>query len=70
MLDLLSATATTPVGADVLFWPARWNTGTLARCAISTSPICQCIASAARQGRAISLEIFSHMSFLNLTIRC
>lgn len=48
--------------------PARWNTGTFARCAISTSPICQCIASAARHGSCISFEIFSHMSFLNLCL--
>ena len=46
--------------------PARWKTGTLARCAISTSPICQCIASAALHGSCISFAIFSHMSFLNL----
>lgn len=56
-----------PIDADTgTCWPARWNTGTLARCAISISPICQCIASAARHGSCISFEIFSHMSFLNL----
>lgn len=34
--------------------------------AISCSPICQCIASAARQGIDISSAILDHMSALNL----
>lgn len=34
--------------------------------AISFSPICQCIASAARHGMAISSAIFDHISALNL----
>jgi hypothetical protein len=34
--------------------------------AISCSPSCQCIASAARQGIAISSAIFAHISDLNL----
>lgn len=68
VLDLLSGMA--PDVVLVFCWPARWKTGTLARWAISTSPICQCIASAALQGRAISFEIFSHMSFLNLFGTC
>jgi hypothetical protein len=65
-LALLSGMAPPIVDVFCGCWPARWKTGTLARCAISTSPICQCIASAARHGSAISFEIFSHMSFLNL----
>jgi hypothetical protein len=39
---------------------------TPARLAISCSPNCQCIASAARQGIAISSAIFAHISDLNL----
>lgn len=53
-------------GPELAPAPARWKTGTFARCAISTSPICQCMASAARQGSCISFAIFSHISFLNL----
>lgn len=68
VLDLLSGIA--PVVVFAFCWPARWKTGTLARWAISTSPICQCIASAALHGKAISFEIFSHMSFLNLRGSC
>ena len=37
--------------------------------AISCSPICQCMASAARQGIDISSAIFAHMSPLNLKVR-
>ena len=53
----------------VPIWPGAtcgWKTGTLARDAISSQPICQCIASTARQGSPISFAIMSHMSFLNL----
>jgi hypothetical protein len=39
---------------------------TPARRAISCSPICQCIASAARHGMDISSAILDHMSALNL----
>jgi hypothetical protein len=39
---------------------------TPARRAISCSPICQCMASAARQGMAISSAMRDHMSALNL----
>jgi hypothetical protein len=39
---------------------------TPARRAISASPSCQCIASAARQGTAISSATFDHISGLNL----
>lgn len=42
------------------------NGTTPARRAISPSPSCQCIASAARQGTAISSAIFAHISGLNL----
>jgi hypothetical protein len=38
--------------------PARWT--------ISCSPICQCMASAARHGNFISSAIFAHISALNL----
>ena len=48
---------------------ARENGVTPARLAISTSPICQCMASAARQGMAISSAIRDHMSALNLRKR-
>lgn len=66
--DVLVAASEPTPGCDSVgpCCPARWKTGTLARCAISISPICQCMASAALQGSCISLEIFSHMSFLNL----
>jgi hypothetical protein len=43
-----------------------WKTGTLAREAMSSQPICQCMASTARQGKPISFAIMSHISFLNL----
>lgn len=39
---------------------------TPARRAISCSPSCQCMASAARQGMAISSATFDHISALNL----
>jgi len=39
---------------------------TPARLAISCSPSCQCIASAARHGMAISSATFAHISGLNL----
>jgi hypothetical protein len=39
---------------------------TPARRAISCSPICQCMASAARHGKVISSAILAHMSALNL----
>lgn len=39
---------------------------TPARRAISCSPSCQCIASAARHGMAISSATFAHISALNL----
>lgn len=39
---------------------------TPARRAISCSPNCQCIASAARHGMAISSATFDHISALNL----
>ena len=39
---------------------------TPARLAMSCSPSCQCIASAARQGIAISSAILGHISCLNL----
>jgi hypothetical protein len=39
---------------------------TPARRAISCSPSCQCIASAALQGIAISSATFAHISALNL----
>lgn len=39
---------------------------TPARRAISCSPSCQCMASAARQGIAISSATFDHISALNL----
>ena len=39
---------------------------TLTRRAISCSPICQCMASAARHGKVISSAIFAHISALNL----
>lgn len=42
------------------------NGTTPARRAISCSPNCQCIASAARQGIAISSATFDHISALNL----
>jgi hypothetical protein len=42
---------------------------TPARRAISSSPICQCMASAARQGSIISSAIFDHISALNLKQR-
>ena len=42
------------------------NGTTPARRAISYSPSCQCIASAARQGIAISSANLAHMSGLNL----
>lgn len=42
------------------------NGTTPARRAISCSPNCQCIASAARQGMAISSATFDHISALNL----
>jgi hypothetical protein len=48
------------------FGTCDWNTGTLARAAMSSGPIVQCIDSTARHGRAISLAIISHISFLNL----
>lgn len=50
----------------VLAATCGWKTGTLARFAMSSHPICQCIDSTALQGRAISLAIMSHISFLNL----
>jgi len=66
-VDRLIAEGVAELPEDVdVDWPARWKTGTFARLAISTSPICQCMASAARQGSCISFAIFSHMSFLNL----
>jgi hypothetical protein len=43
-----------------------WKTGTLARLARSSWPICQCIDSTALHGSSISLAIMSHISFLNL----
>jgi hypothetical protein len=39
---------------------------TPARRAMSASPSCQCIASAARHGTAISSATFDHISGLNL----
>ncbi len=44
----------------------RENGTTPARRAISASPSCQCIASAARHGTAISSATFDHISGLNL----
>lgn len=41
---------------------------TPARRAISCSPSCQCIASAARHGMAISSATFAHISALNLVL--
>ena len=46
---------------------ARVKGDTPARRAISFSPICQCMASAARQGMAISSAMRDHMSALNLS---
>ena len=44
-----------------------WEKGTTpARLAISFSPICQCMASTARQGISISQAILCHISALNL----
>lgn len=42
---------------------------TPARRAISCSPSCQCMASAARQGMAISSATLDHISALNLWAR-
>jgi hypothetical protein len=47
----------------------RENGTTPARLAMSASPSCQCIASAARQGTAISSATFDHISGLNLKKR-
>lgn len=44
------------------------NGTTPARRAISCSPNCQCMASAARQGIAISSATFDHISALNLRV--
>lgn len=44
----------------------RENGTTPARRAISCSPSCQCMASAARQGMAISSATLDHISALNL----
>jgi hypothetical protein len=52
------------VGEPSELW--SWKALTFARAAISSSPSCQCIASAARQGIAISLPILSHISFRKL----
>jgi hypothetical protein len=46
--------------------PDREKGTTPARRAISCSPSCQCIASAARHGIAISSATFAHISALNL----
>lgn len=46
------------------------NGTTPARRAMSASPSCQCIASAARQGTAISSATFDHISGLNLKTFC
>lgn len=45
----------------------RENGTTPARRAISCSPSCQCMASAARQGIAISSATLDHISALNLS---
>lgn len=47
----------------------RENGTTPARRAISCSPSCQCMASAARQGMAISSATLDHISALNLLKR-
>lgn len=46
------------------------NGTTPARRAISCSPSCQCMASAARHGMAISSATLDHISALNLEIQC
>ena len=45
------------------------NGVTPARLAISCSPICQCIASTARHGMAISSATLAHISARNLDVR-
>lgn len=51
---------------ELWFGLVRVKGVTPALLAISCSPICQCMASAARQGMAISSAILAHMSALNL----
>lgn len=46
-----------------------WKTRSLARAAMSSAPICQCIASTARQGSPSSEATISHISALNLCCR-
>lgn len=53
-------------GPLMRLFEVREKAVTPARRAISCSPICQCMASAARQGRVISSAILAHMSALNL----
>lgn len=56
------------IGSYVLVGLLRENGVTPARFAISCSPICQCIASTALQGMAISSATFDHISARNLVM--
>jgi hypothetical protein len=53
-------------GTLVLDEDCGWKTRSLARAAMSSAPICQCIASTARQGSPSSEATISHISALNL----
>ena len=53
-------------GALVFDEDCGWKTRSLARAAMSSAPICQCIASTARQGSPSSEATISHISALNL----
>ncbi len=70
LLDLeLAALSLRPFGGVSMAALDNEKGTTPARRAISCSPSCQCIASAARQGIAISSAIFDHISGLNLSPR-